>query len=65
MSSRSGLVDSKATGVPVNSSILLTYFTASAGRSFHCLAPKVLPSQPSNSSKIGLILDCCSAEDGK
>ena len=47
VSSRSGLVDSKATGQPINSSIRRTYLIACAGRSAQERAPAVLSFQPS------------------
>ena len=47
VSSRSGLVDSNATGQPINSSMRRTYFTASAGSSAHERALAVIPFQPS------------------
>ena len=50
VSSRSGEVDSSATGQSINSSILRTYFIALAGKSAQDLAPSVLSSQPDISS---------------
>lgn len=50
VSSRSGLVDSSATGQPINSSTCRTYLIAAAGSSAHVLAPWVEHFQPSNSS---------------
>ncbi len=47
VSSRSGLVDSSATGQSISSSIVLTYFTACAGNSLQLLAPRVDCVQPS------------------
>ena len=43
MSSRSGLVESSATGASINSSIRRTYFIACAGRSAQERAPAVVP----------------------
>ena len=42
VSSRSGEVDTSATGQSINSSILRTYLIALAGKSAHDLAPSVL-----------------------
>ena len=42
MSSRSGLVDSSATGAPISSSIRRIYLIAVAGSSAHERAPRVL-----------------------
>ena len=39
-SSRSGLVDTKAAGQPINSSMRRTYLIAFAGRSFELRAPR-------------------------
>ena len=50
VSSRSGEVDTSATGQSINSSILRTYLIALAGKSAHDLAPSVLSSQPDISS---------------
>ena len=46
VSSRSGLVDSRATGASISSSMRRTYFTAAAGRSLKVRAPSVLSDQP-------------------
>ena len=45
-SSRSGEVDSKATGLPTSSSRRRTYFTASPGNCVQLRAPRVDPFQP-------------------
>ena len=50
VSSRSGEVDTSATGQSINSSILRTYLIALAGKSAHDLAPSVLSAQPDISS---------------
>ena len=50
VSSRSGEVDTSATGQSINSSILRTYLIALAGKSAHDLAPSVLSVQPEISS---------------
>ena len=50
MSSRSGLVESIATGASISSSMRRMYFTAVAGRSAHERAPRVLSCQPSKVS---------------
>ena len=50
VSSRSGLVDSSATGVSINSSILRMYLIAFAGRSAQLRALRVLACQPSRLS---------------
>ncbi len=50
VSSRSGLVESRATGASTSSSSRLTYLTAGAGRSAKLRAPRVLSDQPSSSS---------------
>lgn len=50
VSSRSGLVESSATGHSTNSSRRLTYFTAWAGSWAKLRAPLVLSDQPSSSS---------------
>src|SRR6185312_3565267 len=50
VSSRSGLVDSIATGAPISSSIYRTYLTACAGSSDQLRAPAVVPDQPSKDS---------------
>ena len=50
VSSRSGEVDTSATGQSINSSILRTYLIALAGKSAHDFAPSVLSSQPDISS---------------
>ncbi len=50
VSSRSGLVDSKITGASIISSIRLTYLMARAGRSAHERAPRVVSSQPAQTS---------------
>ena len=50
VSSRSGEVDSIATGHPMSSSIRRTYLIAAPGRSAHRRAPAVLPPHPSISS---------------
>ena len=50
VSSRSGDVDTSATGQSINSSILRTYLIALAGKSAHDLAPSVLSVQPEISS---------------
>ena len=47
VSSRSGLVESSATGHWINSSMVLTYFTACAGRLLQLRAPRVDCVQPS------------------
>src|SRR6185437_1554141 len=47
VSSRSGLVESSATGVSINSSMRRTYLTASAGNCDQLRAPRVLSLQPS------------------
>ncbi len=47
VSSRSGLVDSRATGAPISSSSRLMYLIAVAGRSAQDRAPRVLSRQPS------------------
>ena len=50
VSSRSGLVDSKATGQPINSSIRRTYLIAAPGSCVQLRAPAVFSDHPSNSS---------------
>ena len=50
VSSRSGEVDTSATGQSINSSILRTYLIALAGKSAHDRAPSVLSAQPDISS---------------
>ena len=50
VSSRSGLVESRATGAPISSSMRRMYFTAVAGRSAQERAPRVLFRQPSRVS---------------
>ena len=50
VSSRSGEVETSATGQSINSSILRTYLMALAGKSAHDLAPSVLSAQPDISS---------------
>src|SRR5262249_25843507 len=47
VSSRSGLVESRATGAPISSSIRRTYLIALAGRSAQLRAPRVELFQPS------------------
>ena len=50
VSSRSGDVETSATGQSINSSILRTYLIALAGKSAHDRAPSVLSLQPGISS---------------
>ena len=50
VSSRSGEVETSATGQSINSSILRTYLIALAGKSAHERAPSVLSLQPDISS---------------
>ena len=50
VSSRSGLVDKRATGQSISSSTRFTYLIALAGRSFQLRAPSVLSDQPGISS---------------
>src|SRR5258708_3111333 len=50
VSSRSGLVESSATGAPINSSTRLIYLIAVAGSSAQERAPRVDPLHPSNVS---------------
>src|SRR5205085_8193986 len=65
VSSRSGLVESKAIGQPTNSSTSRTYLIACAGRSAHDLALAVGSFQPSTVSYIGLIRACAPSPAGK
>ena len=46
-SSRSGLVDSMATGAPISSSMRRTYLMVVAGKWAHDRAPRVLSDHPS------------------
>ena len=50
VSSRSGLVESSATGASISSSTRRMYFTASAGSPAQLRAPRVLADQPASDS---------------
>src|SRR5205823_3500968 len=50
VSSRSGLVESRATGASISSSMRRTYLMAGAGSSAQLRAPRVLSAQPSCTS---------------
>src|SRR4029077_5476094 len=65
VSSRSGLVLSRATGQPTSSSTLRTYLMQVAGSSAKERAPRVLSPQPSKVSHTGLSLACAPMVKGK
>src|SRR5262249_51884013 len=65
VSCRSGLVDSKATGQPINSSIRRTYLIAWAGRSAHERARAVASCQPVMVSYTGSTRACPCSPAGR
>ena len=64
VSSRSGEVESSATGAAINSSMRRTYLTADAGSSAQERAPRVLSDHPSRVSKTGSTAAWAEAEAG-